>query len=160
MENIHPMIVHFPIALLWAAWWVETLALLLKKPAWHRIALWNLGLGAVGAGSAVLTGRVAGATAKRSLEIHQVMELHERLGFAVLAMALGILGLRLFQKDRLSGRVRWLAWWVLAAICGIITFSAHLGGRMVYEYGVGGSYGRAGHAEEAPPQHDHHHHTH
>ncbi len=144
MENIHPIVIHFPIALLLAALFIETLALLLKRPAWHRISLWNLFLGVLGAGVAVLTGRRAMATAKHSFEIGQVMELHERLGYLVLGIATAVLGWRLVKADSLSNRSRWVVWLFLLAACGVMVFSAHLGGRMVYEFGVGGSYGRSG----------------
>ncbi len=144
MENFHPLTVHFPIALLLAALLVETLALGFKKPHWHRIALWNLVLGTLGAAVAVLTGRQAAATAKHSFEIHQIMVLHERLGYVVLGMAVLVIGWRLWVRDRLSVRSRRMAWALLGIACGIMAFSAHLGGRMVYEFGVGGSYGRSG----------------
>ncbi len=144
MENFHPLTVHFPIALLMAALLIETLALAFKKSTWHRIALWNLALGTLGAAVAVLTGRQAAATAKHSFEIHQIMILHERLGYAVLALAVVTVGWRLLKRDALSRRGRWVTWGLLGLACGILAFSAHLGGRMVYEFGVGGSYGRSG----------------
>ena len=147
MDGLHPVIVHFPVALLLTAFLVETLALLLKKPAWHRISLWNLVLGTLAAGAAVITGRLAMAVAKHSHEIYDVMEKHERLGYLILALALLITGWRLLTKDRLPAPSRWLAWVMLAVTCGTMAFSAHLGGRLVYEFGVGGSYGRSGEIE-------------
>jgi uncharacterized membrane protein len=143
MENLHPLTVHFPIALLPVALLIETLAVLFKKASWHRIALWNLALGTLGAAVAVFTGRQAAATAKHSFEIHPIMVLHERLGYVVLALAVVIAGWRLLRRDALSRRGRWMAWGLLGLACGILAFSAHWGGRMVYEFGVGGSYGRS-----------------
>jgi uncharacterized membrane protein len=136
------MVVHFPIALAACAFLVETLALLFKKPAWHRAALWNLALGAAGAALAVITGRLAGAAAKHSFEIHKLMEFHERLGYAAAVLLFFVAGWRLAKKDLLTPRSRRLAWAFLGLAVGIIAFGAHLGGRMVYEFGVGGSYGR------------------
>jgi len=143
METLHPVFVHFPIALLLAALFIETLALVLQRPAWHRLSLWNLGLGTLGAVAAVLTGRQAMAAAKHSMEIFRIMELHERLGYGVLALMVLIAGCRLLTRDRISRKMRWLLWLVFAAACGVMAFGAHLGGRMVYEFGVGGSYGRS-----------------
>ena len=56
MESAHPLVVHFPIALLLTAVLLDLAALVLRRPGLHRIALWNLSLGALGAGIAVLTG--------------------------------------------------------------------------------------------------------
>ena len=144
MESIHPIVVHFPIALLLAALLLETLALFLKKPGWHAFSLVNLCLGVLGAGGAVLTGQWAEAAAKHSFEIYQLMELHEKIGKGVFCAALTVALVRLAMKDRLKGWLRWAAWAALAAACGAMAFGAHLGGRLVYEFGVGGSYGKSG----------------
>lgn len=141
MESLHPLLVHFPIALLMAALLLETLALLFVRPQWHRLSLWNLALGATGAGMAVLSGRQAMAVAKHSMEIYRIMELHERLGYAVLVVVALTVGWRLVTRDHLNRKTRWLLWVLLAVACGLMGFGAHLGGRMVYEFGVGGSYG-------------------
>ena len=141
MESLHPMLVHFPIALLMAAFFVETLALLFRRPGWHAVSLWCLGLGTLGALAAVLSGRQAMAVAKHSMEIYRIMKLHERLGYGVLALAVFVTGWRLVKRDQLERRARRLLWILLAAACGGMAFGAYLGGRMVYEFGVGGSYG-------------------
>ena len=141
MESFHPMLVHFPIALLMAAFLVEMLALLFRRPAWHAVSLWCLGLGTLGALAAVLSGRQAMAAAKHSMEIYRLMELHERLGYGVLALTILIAGCRLSARDRITRKTRWMLWALLAAACGLMVLGAHLGGRMVYEFGVGGSYG-------------------
>ncbi len=153
MESLHPMTVHFPIALLLAALLIEALALIFKHPDLHRTSLWVLGLGAMGAIAAVVTGRMAEGVAKHSLEIHQVMHLHERLGYVVLGLAIVVTGWRLLKKDRLTLRTRRIAWALLVVACGIMAFSAHLGGRLVYEFGVGGSYGRSSGIQVVPHLH-------
>ena len=153
MENIHPITVHFPIALLTAAFLVETLALLFHRPEWSRVSLWCLGLGVLGAAAAVLAGRQAMETAKHSFEIHQVMELHEYIGYGVLAGSVAILGWRYLSRGS-RGR-QWAGWGLLAVLCGGMAYSAHLGGRLVYEYGVGGSYGRSSGIEVIEPEHHH-----
>ena len=142
MENFHPIFTHFPIALLTAALLVETLALLLRRPEWSRVSLWCLGLGVLGAAGAVLTGRLAEETAKHSFEIHEVIELHEKIGYAVLAGSVLLLGWRFLARGS-RGR-QWAGWFLLAVLCGAMAFGAHLGGRLVYEFGVGGSFGRSG----------------
>lgn len=90
MESLHPLVVHFPIALLLTAVCVDLAALVLKRPALHRVALWNLTLGTIGAGVAVLSGLRAGDVAKHSFEIWHVMELHKRLGFITLILGFGV----------------------------------------------------------------------
>lgn len=143
MESVHPLVIHFPIALLLAALLLDALALVFKWPPLHRVALWNLLLGTLGAGLAVWTGTQAAGIAKHSMEIHQVMELHRKLGIATLVLGLLIVGWRLLKRDHLATRERILTLWVMLAMAGTLGFGAHLGGRLVYEFGVGGSYGRS-----------------
>ncbi|MBI3324292.1 MAG: DUF2231 domain-containing protein [Candidatus Omnitrophica bacterium] len=141
MQSAHPMVVHFPIALLSVAALLDLLALALKRPGIHRVALWNLTLGTLAAACAVLSGLRAESVAKHSFEIEKVMALHERLGITTLILSLMASAWRLAHRDRLSPRARMLTTLVGLLAVGSLAFGAHLGGRLVYEFGVGGSFG-------------------
>ena len=141
MQSAHPLVVHFPIALLLTAVVLDVLAVVARRPAWHRVALWNLALGTLAAGAAVISGLRAEDVAKHSFDIWEVMELHERLGIATLAMGAVVSALRLWKRDQLSPRWRVLTIALLLAMLGTLTYGAHLGGRLVYEFGVGGRFG-------------------
>lgn len=152
MESVHPLVVHFPIALLLTALFLDGAALAFRRPAWHRVALWNLTLGTLGAGVAVWTGSVAAEIAKHTFEIHQVMELHRKLGIATVILGGLVVVWRLVKRDRLTTRVRMLVLAVMLVVAGTLSYGAHLGGRLVYEFGVGGGFGSA--APSSP--HEHH----
>ena len=141
MDSIHPLVVHFPIALLLSGVGLDSAALLLRRPHLHRIALWNMALGTLGAGAAVLSGLRAEAVAKHSFEIWKVMELHERLGITTLILGLLIVGGRLLRRDCLPTGWRMAALLVSVALLGTLSWGAYLGGRLVYEFGVGGRFG-------------------
>ena len=141
MESLHPLIVHFPIALLLTSVALDCLAVVLKRPGLHRIALWNLSLGTLAAGAAVLSGLQAEDVAKHSFEIWQVMELHERLGISTLILGLMAASWRLFRRDQLTRRWRIVTLLLSLAMAGTLSAGAFLGGRLVYEFGVGGRFG-------------------
>ena len=149
MENAHPLVVHFPIALFVTAFALETIGLIFRWESARRVAWWNLAAGSLGAVAAVLTGRAAAATAKHSFEIHQVMTQHERAGYLVLWLLGVVVAWRLASRTwrvarpPLAAATRWIGWVMLAVLCGTLAYGAHLGGRLVYEYGVGGSFGRS-----------------
>ena len=42
MESVHPLVVHFPIALLLTALLLDGAGLVFRRPDLHRLALWNL----------------------------------------------------------------------------------------------------------------------
>ena len=141
MQSLHPLVVHFPIALVLTGVAIDALALLMRRPSWHRVALWNLSLGTLGAGAAVLTGLQAQKVAKHSFEIWKVMELHERLGITTLVLGLMTVAWRLAHRDRLSVRARWVTFGLSVVMLASVTAGAYLGGRLVYEFGVGGLFG-------------------
>ena len=140
MQNFHPLFVHFPIALLMAAWVLTLLGILARREGLHRAAMWNLVLGAIGAAIAAWTGLQGSATAKpHNFEIHALMELHEHLGLSV---AWGTAALILWRALR---RRAWPAHRAeqvgqtafLTLLISLMLYGASLGGRMVYEHGVG-----------------------
>ena len=141
MESLHPLVVHFPIALLLTAAGLDVGALLLRRPALHAVALWNLALGTLGAATAVLSGLQAEDIAKHSFEIWQVMELHKRLGITTLILGLGIVAWRVAHRDHLRRRERLLTVLATLLMCGTLVWGASLGGHLVYEFGVGGTFG-------------------
>jgi len=159
MQNVHPLIVHFPIALLLTAWLLTLGGWLTRRENWHRVATVNLLLGGVGALVAVLTGLRAAATATpHSMAIHDVMELHERLGISV-AWGSGLLLLWRLLRRRMwpmRGIEQLGQMLLLTVVMGLLVYGAHLGGRLVYEFGVGTTVPRAPSIRiEQPPTHTH-----
>ncbi len=142
MESVHPLIVHFPIALLLTAFWLDVAAVVLRRDTLHRVSFWNLALGVLGAGAAVLSGLRAEEIAKHSFEIHEVIELHERMGIITLILGLMWLGWRIMKRDRLGPAARLASLALGAAMVSTLTVGAYLGGRLVYEFGVGGTFGQ------------------
>lgn len=92
---------------------------------------------------AVATGLRAEAVAKHSFEIWQVMALHKRLGIATLLLGLMSVGWRLATRDRLTARARLMTTGLALLMTGTLAWGAHLGGRLVYAFGVGGRFGAA-----------------
>lgn len=154
MESFHPRVVHFPIALLLTAVLLELAAGAFRREGVRRVALWNLALGTLGAGAAVLTGWQAAEIARHSFEIHQVIELHRRVGLATLVLATLVTGWRVWVRDRLSAMGRRVVTLLMLAMVATLIYGAHLGGRLVYEFGVGGSFGVS---PAGSPGHHHEH---
>jgi len=142
MESIHPLIVHFPIALLLTAVVLDVGALIFKRPGWQRIALWNLSLGTLAAGAAVLSGLQAEDVAKHSFEIWKIMQLHKRLGIITLILGIMATALRLKTRDQLTPIARLGTIGLMLAMAGTLCWGGYLGGRMVFEFGVGGTLGK------------------
>jgi len=138
MENIHPLFVHFPIAFLTVFFLLELLSALIGIERIRRGASWFLYFGTLGAVAAVGAGFRAAATVPHAREVHSIMENHEHLGIAVLALALLLSFWRIFAGRSLSSITLRVIYLILAFVMvGAMTIGADLGGLMVYKYGVG-----------------------
>jgi uncharacterized membrane protein len=105
MHPIHPMVVHFPIALLLASTLFDALACRWRREQFRHTSVSLLVLGVLAAGVAVLTGHVAEDAVERSGIPKQAIEIHEELGDSVFWVFLGLLSLRLvsywgFMRER------------------------------------------------------------
>lgn len=138
LQNIHPLIVHFPIALLFAAAIVYWLAFLAGRELWQWSGLWMLVLGAIGAAAAVASGLYAAPGVMLAPSVKAaLLTAHKRIMIAVLilsaALALWALAARPMP---VRGRAVFLAMLVLVVV--LIAKGADYGGRMVYDYNAGG----------------------
>ncbi len=146
MTNFHPMIVHFPIALLNAYVVMELLGLLLKKESIKITASWMLYLGTLGAAGAVLLGFYAASGAPHGGGVHSIMTRHRNLGLIVFGFSIVLSLFRLLAINR-ARTVQLIAGVIMIVV---MAFGADLGGLMVYKYGV---------AVKAVPQPEGHEHS-
>ncbi|MBT9097550.1 DUF2231 domain-containing protein [Methylovulum psychrotolerans] len=136
MANIHPMLVHFPIAFLVAFFMIDSIATLAKKPTWRMAATWFLYLGTVAAGFTVMAGFIAADSVPHGDNVHAIMERHEHFGVWVLALA-SILSIWRNQAGvALRGAANGLFLFASGVLCLLLALGADLGGLMVYHYGV------------------------
>ncbi len=175
MDNIHPLFVHYPIALFTAFFIAEFLGVILKNENFRCAASFCLYLGTIAALFTVAAGYYAAATVDHTEEVHAIMENHEAFGVTVLIIAAVLSAWRIYVRRKFSPKWQ-LAHLALAFILSvIIAIGADLGGLMVFKYGVGGQavrieralHGKAGDAhdedgstEQNEANHSHHHHHH
>jgi uncharacterized membrane protein len=136
MANLHPLMVHFPIALLVMFFWVELAASFFRQASWRTVASGLLYLGTLCAGVAVYLGLQAAETVAHDEAVHIIMEKHELFGFGVLGLAAFLAVWRWFFNvhKHLGVQVVYLLFAGLLNV--LIVFGADLGGLMVYQHGV------------------------
>ncbi len=138
MPNWHPLIVHFPIALLTASVAVDLIALIKHQVQWHRFAYALLVAGLLSSSAAVITGTEAALPYRSKPEVADLIQQHEDFGSIVfivfMATALGRLPLFL---QRSGG---WpLVMWIVVAVggCVLLWWTSYYGGELVFVHGVG-----------------------
>jgi len=136
MANVHPLFVHFPIALLNAFLLMELLGVLLKKEGLREAAPWMLYLGTLGAVATVATGLRAASTVPHIDAVHDMMQTHRNLGLTVLALAVILSVWRLAARAQFSRGLQALHLVMALVMVGAMALGADKGGQMVYEHGV------------------------
>jgi uncharacterized membrane protein len=147
MPNIHPLIVHFPIALLTSFLLMEFLNLVTAKESFRAAATWMLYLGTVGALAAVLAELWAASTVEHSEEAHKVLLRHRDLGITVLALSVILSAWHIYAGGSFSRKGQAFHLAVAFIMVTIMALGADKGGLMVYKYGVGEKAARTAEAE-------------
>ncbi len=139
LQNIHPLLVHFPLALLPAATLVYCLAIVGRRDSWAWAGLWMLVLGALGAAAAVASGLWAAPGVMVAVSVkEQLLNPHRNLMLAVLGLSAGLTAWALAARP-LPGRGRYAFLAMLLVMVALIVKGADYGGRMVYDYNAGGN---------------------
>ena len=139
LQNIHPLVIHFPIGFLMGAALFYFAAWVFKKDDWAKTGFWVLLLGVLSLGIAVGTGLYAEQGVMVALDVRQKLLLpHKKfmIATAVICVVVTIWAIiaRPFPK---KARILFLT--LLLAMIGIMTVGADFGGRLVYDYNAGGN---------------------
>ena len=151
--TLHPLIIHFPIALLFAAALLDGLGLIFRKQtAWRFAAIGLYVLGAVGALASFFTGRQAAEALMLPAEANTSLTEHADLALWTVWF-FGIYALVRLVALRLNKQARPIIWGplMLVGVGGLFLLyeTAEHGAQMVYQHGVGVAAVQA--AEVAPP---------
>ena len=127
--RLHPLAVHFPIALLLAALPAALLARLRRSAALQVTSDYCLALGAAGAVAAAALGWAAHEAGAGALQ-PELLERHEWSGFAAAGVALAALwAARAARRGRPFGRFHLP---LVAAAAAIVSLAGHFGGQLVW----------------------------
>jgi len=135
--NIHPLFVHFPIALLLACVFLYVMGMILKKENLLIAGKWSLYLGTLSAALAVWTGLHAEETVQHGGDTHQILMAHQYLGIGILVLSALLSLWIIFSKANVPARGRAFFMVALLTLAAVLMQQADLGGRMVFLNGVG-----------------------
>lgn len=127
--RLHPLLLHFPIALVLIAAGGELVAILMHRRTWHVVAVANLRAGAMFAVLAAITGWLLASAA--AVDDARSLEWHRWSGTAAAVAAIGA-ALASAGMDCQSPRVRWLYRIALSWAAALIGIAGHLGAKLVW----------------------------
>lgn len=139
LQNIHPLLVHYPIAFLTGAILIYFVALIARRESLEWMALWMLALGSITAAMAVWSGLRAGDGVMVAPSVREHILVHHKhymIATFVLSAILFAWGVAARPMPR-RGRAAFFI--LLLAMGAILIKGADYGGWMVYGYNAGGS---------------------
>ncbi len=137
IHKLHPLLVHFPIGLLFISLVFYLFAAAKKSKGAELAALSNLITGTLLSYGALYSGILAEHAVQHSGPVHEFVELHEKLGWGVAGIftILSLWGFIAYKRP--GGKVIPL-FLVLFLIGGIVLgLQGYLGGYLVYDAAVG-----------------------
>lgn len=133
----HPRFVHFPIALCIVGAFFIALGVLRHEERWRGYGQISLVLGWAGILVAVVTGLIDQAGASDDAAVVALINQHITAGIALVITV----GLAIYwpirSKNLWQTPARWAYLALLAVIVLLVILEAWLGGKLVYQYGVG-----------------------
>ena len=126
--RFHPLLVHFPIALVLIAAFAELVSLTTRFPKWHMVAVANIRAGAAFAVASAGAGWLLASS--RIVEASPALEWHRWLGLmAALAAVTAALTTRDIERPR--GRL-WLYRVALFSAAALVAVAGHFGAVLVW----------------------------
>jgi uncharacterized membrane protein len=137
MPNLHPFLVHFPIALLTTSLVFDILGIVLVREEFNRVGWWAQLTGTLGIGAAVISGLVAETRFAIPAPAADTFNLHQQLAFVTAAAFTALLLWRIGMRFAIQPRSRWMFVGSYLAALGCLWAGAWFGGELVYTFGVG-----------------------
>lgn len=138
LPNVHPLLVHFPIALLPVSVALDLLGTVTGRRDADTAGRWTLWLGTVGAALAVYTGHEAAEALQPHVgaEAGALMATHHDVAMIVLAAATALSLWRVVVHEPTR---RWRAAYLIVTVglLAALVIVCEIGGRMVFVHGVG-----------------------
>ena len=139
LQNLHPVVVHFPIAFLFGATLLYFVGASSRNESITGAALWVLVLGAIGAVLSAGTGLYASEGVMIAPSVRDALLIHHRNLMVAVTALTGVLTVWAVVARPLPRRGRWAFLIGLIAMCVLIARGADYGGRLVFDYNAGGN---------------------
>ena len=128
--RLHPVLVHFPIALIVAAFGCELVSLTTRAREWHVAAVANLRIGAVFAVGSTIAGWIFAASPM--VDMSPSLEWHRWVGACATLAAIGAVLSAHVSAGSSSSRSIWIYRAALSTAAALVGVTGHLGGLLVW----------------------------
>ena len=133
---VHPMVVHFAIALLFMAVALDLLGRISGSGALHSAAFINLVFAAFFSIATIAAGMLAEVRLLIAHDVHQVLDTHKLIGFTACAGTVALLAWRLARRGAFPARGGMVYLAAGIVVAGLTGAAGYLGSELVYVNGL------------------------
>ncbi len=130
--RLHPLVIHFPIALILVAAAFEIVRIFCPGHEWRHAVPALLFLGGLGALVAVVTGQIFSSDFHPAPSDKWMLPWHRGLGIATVVVAFGAALVSSVAGAKLAGLAVWVRRAMIALAVALVVVTAHFGGLMVW----------------------------
>ena len=136
MDTIHPIVVHFVIAMALVAFVYDLVGVLARRPALFEVSFWNLLFATGSIYVAIIFGQVEAGLANPYGEARTILELHTTIGWSLAGVLSLLTGWRyvLRSRDPQTLPLPFLGAGALAS--AVIVVQIVLGDKLIWIYGL------------------------
>ena len=137
--HLHPMIVHFPIALLITGFFFDIVGLFVTRESFTTTGFYLLILGSLGVVAAFISGSIAGGSISEGGMLGKALETHEDAADLTIWIVsiTAIVRILLVVLKRYSGYLKAIGLILYLASVLAIARTGYYGGKLVYEHAAG-----------------------
>jgi len=137
--HIHPMIVHFPIALLIIGFLAEFISVVFKKEFFGKAGFYLLILGTLGVVAAYISGNIAGDGLTEAGALKDAIEKHEDAAAVTLwlMVAVSVVRVGFVLLKKYEGAFKWIS--LILFFIGVLSIArtGYYGGELVFKHAAG-----------------------
>ncbi len=135
-DTIHPIVVHFVIAMVLFAVFCDGIAYFTKNPRLHEVSWWNLAFATVSIFIAVIFGQIEAGLAEPYDASASTLNLHTILGWSLSGILAGVTGWRYVIRSQNKPQLPISYLVVSVLLVGLVIFQTYLGDLLVWVYGL------------------------
>lgn len=135
-DTIHPIVVHFVIAMVLFAVLCDVIGFFTKNARLHEVSWWNLFFATLSIFIAVLFGQLEAGLAEPYNAAVSTLNLHTLLGWSLSGILAAITAWRYILRSRDPQKVPLAFMGANVFLTGLVFFQVYLGDKLVWVYGL------------------------
>ncbi|YAI82165.1 MAG: DUF2231 domain-containing protein [cyanobacterium endosymbiont of Rhopalodia sterrenbergii] len=135
-DTIHPIVVHFVIAMVLFAFLCDTIGFFTRNPRLYEVSWWNMLIATVSIFIAIIFGQYEAGLAQPYEEVKPVLHLHTLMGWSLSGIIAAITGWRYVIRSKKPETLPITYIGLTLVLVAIVGIQVYLGDKLVWVYGL------------------------